>query len=535
MYYDYKKLSSEYDEFVSKENYSINPTLTSLQEVILVYLQELSYYLLKLKDMGATNEIIKEHVISSISGIITNVDYNHEQFRQLIFFLSEDLSQTKALYQKLCFENEVKQEFLKISFKHPKNFEIADIMKKGEKHYLDRNIEYCGEQKNLFDIMLFLVKNICIRIIQIQSYKKKYDSAYRAMIILLDTMNFNAIDEKDVKKIIENCIKDYYNLLKELNNAQEEAHGERQSVYISFAPRTGKAILVSGIDLIQLEAVLKATKGRGVDVYTHGITMLMAHTLSKFKQYKHLVGHFGKGSGNSLFDFAAFPGAILTTRYLFQKVEYLYRGRLFTTDFFAPSGIIKIKDNDYEPLIKSALGAKGFTKKQQKEILRVGFRQKFMEEKIQEVIGKMEKNEIKHFYIIGLLNQVSEYSEYFEEFLKLMPSDCYALSLAYDTNADNILHVDSLYDYLFIYSVLEKINEKTPLSKLNITIFITKCDQYTITNIINFVNMGIKQIYLCRCIPALINQSLVRTLTKTFDVKEFSTPQKDLADTLLVT
>lgn len=260
--------------------------------------------------------------------------------------------------------------------------------------------------------------------------------------------------------------------------------------------------------------------------------MLMAHTLPKFKKYTHLVGHYGKSTDNCLFDFATFPGAILTTRYLFQKTEYFYRGRLFTTDSFAPSGIIKIVDNNFEPLIKSALEAKGFTKKQREEIARVGFRQKQMEEKVKEVIGKMAKNELKHLYIIGLLNSSVGYKDYFDKFLSLMPNNCYALSLSYDKNAENILHVDSFYDYIFIYKVLEKINENHPLSKLNITIFITKCDQYTITNIINFVNMGIKNIYLSKCIPSLISPRLAQTLNKSFGVKEFSDPQKELSDTL---
>ena len=79
---------------------------------------------------------------------------------------------------------------------------------------------------------------------------------------------------------------------------------------------------------------------------------------------------------------------------------------------------------------------------------------------------------------------------------------------------------------------MQEINENQPLSNLNITIFITKCDQYTITNIINFVNMGIKNIYLCKCIPSLISPRLVQTLGKNFGVREFSDPQKELSDTL---
>lgn len=520
------------NEFISKGVCATNPTLSALQEVILIYLKELSYYLLKLKDFGANNERIKEDIIQAIGGVIANVDYNQEQFQKLIFLLAEDLSQAKIIYVNLCKKNSVKLAFIKGYFKHTKILDLKDIIKKSEVHYIERNIDYSSEQKNLFNIMLSLIKNICVKTIQLQSYKKDDEEAYTSILKLLNAMNFDEASQQDAKALIETSTCVYSNLTKNLSDAQEEAHGKRESVYISFAPRTGKAILVSGIDMTQLEAILEATKGKKVDVYTHGLPMLMAHTLSKFRTYPNLVGHFGQGCDNSLFDFAAFPGAILTTRYLFQKVEYLYRGRLFTTDPFAPSGIVKIKDNNFNPLIQAALESKGFTKKEQDLILRVGFKEKEMEEKVQDVIGKMKENKIQHLYILGLLNSANGYKEYFDKFLKIMPKNCYALSLAFDKNADNILHVDSLYDYLFINKVLEKINIEKPLESLNITIFITKCDQYTISNIINFKNMGIKNIYLCKCIPTLINPALVDTMREVFGIKEFSTPEEDIKATL---
>lgn len=533
MYYNYyQHVPTESDEFVPKEVYSTNPILSSLQEVILIYIKELAHYVLKLKALGANNEIIRDNIIEAISGIITNIDYNPPQFQKIVMVLAADLSQAKTIYSSVCEQKNLSPKFLKTYFKHTKKLDMSEIIRKGERYFIRKNAANTLEQKNMFDLMLSLVKSLCIKIIKIKSYNKDYDQAYNAILTLLDSMNNEEMKPEKAKAIIEECGKTYKDLVKKLSDAQEERHGKRESVYISFAPRNGKAILVSGIDMTQLEAVLEATKNRGVDVYTHGITMLMAHTLSKFRNYKNLVGHFGKGTENSLFDFAAFPGAILTTRYLFQRIEYLYRGRLFTTDPFAPSGVIKLKGDDFEPLIEAALQSKGFTKKQQEVIKRVGFRQKEIEEKVHEIISKMEKNEIKHLYIIGLLKTENGYKEYFNKFLKLVPKDCYVLSLAYDKNEENILHVDSFYDYLFIFKILEEIHKKTPLHQLKISIFITKCDEYTITNIINFINMGVRDIYLCKCVPTLINPALATTLKKTFCLKEFSTPEKDLEQTL---
>lgn len=528
----YQKTPYEYNEFISRELCSDNPNVSSLQEVMLIHLKEIAYYLLQLKDLGAENKIIRDHIIEAISGIITNVDYNQEQFQKIIKLLAQDLTETKSVYASLCKRNNIIGKFLKINFKHPKDADINEIIKRGERYYIKRNAIYTSEQKNLFDIIILLIKRFCLKIIQIKSYKNDYSKAYNTILILLNTLNLEKLNTQEIKEIIQSCNLEYYNLLKNLYDIQEQVHGKRESVYIPFASRTGKAILVSGIDLTQLEAVLEATKCRGIDVYTHGITMLMAHTLSNFRKYPHLVGHFGRDSDNTLFDFAAFPGAILMTRYLFQKVQYLYRGRLFTTDEFAPCGIVKIKDNNFEPLIQAALNSKGFTKKQQEIILRVGFRQKEMEEKVYELTSKMEKNAIRHLYFIGILHHENEYKSYFDNFLKLMPKECYAIALSQEKSEENILHVDSFYDYLFIYKVFEKFNEIKPLSQLKITVFITKCDQYTVSNIINFINMGIKSIYLCKCIPTTINPAMVETMKKVFGIHEFTTPEQDLKDTL---
>ena len=45
---------------------------------------------------------------------------------------------------------------------------------------------------------------------------------------------------------------------------------------VPLGVKAGKAILVSGHDLLDLEALLKQTEGKGITVYTHG-EMLPAH------------------------------------------------------------------------------------------------------------------------------------------------------------------------------------------------------------------------------------------------------------------
>ena len=73
--------------------------------------------------------------------------------------------------------------------------------------------------------------------------------------------------------------------------------------------KKGKAILVSGHDLIDLEAILKQSQSKDIYVYTHG-EMLPTHGYPGLKKYSHFFGHYGTAWQNQQKEFATFPGAI---------------------------------------------------------------------------------------------------------------------------------------------------------------------------------------------------------------------------------
>ena len=98
--------------------------------------------------------------------------------------------------------------------------------------------------------------------------------------------------------------------------------------------------------------------------------------------------------------------------------------------------------------------------------------------------------------------------------------------------AENIFYIDSFCDYSLIYQILKLIQDKKPLKELNISAFITKCDKHTISNLLYLKSNGIKNVYMCKCPPSLVNPALMGTLQEMFEIKEISDPQKDIEDTL---
>lgn len=530
-----KTITGETNECLLRGICAINPTISSLQEIILVYLKGLSFYLLKLKELGITSEGYKDTLMSAFFNVVTNAEYNQDQFHDIIFKLYNSLLQLKALYEKTCQERNIEIHPLKSYFKYSKSFDLSNAIRKGEKYFLKKTHSFTPKQKDLYDIILVLAKSIGITLIELQRMGKIHDEAYYTLLSLLNTENPKDFSEEKIKQQLGKTMEVYYDVTRILFFTKIERYGEISQTEVSFSTVQGKAILVSGSDFKQLEMVLNAVENTKINVYTHGIEMLVSHIFSKLRSHPNLKGHFGSGLESALIDFATFPGAILMTRGTLQKMEYLYKGRLFTLDPVPPPGIIQIKENNFTPLINSAFEAKGFVKNQEKPSIQIWVNEKAVNKKIDNIINKMIKKEIKHLYIIGLLNfpTTNKDKEYFQKFFELLPKDCYAISLSYPIEKENVFYLGNLYNYVLFYKLFEKIKEKISFNKIDMSIFLTRCDKYTIANLLYLKHIGIKNIYMNKCPSTLISPSIIKTLQEIFEIKEFSNPQKDIKETLV--
>lgn len=530
--YNFQKIQNECDECVTRGICSVSPTLSSLQEIILLYLKELSFYLIKLKDFGIKNEKIKELILYTLFNLVTDSEYNQEQFKDIAGKLNGYIVESKIIYKNFCEKHNVDIEAIKTYFKHHKNIHLSDAIRRGEKYFLKKIEILSPQQRAFFDIMLFLIKSMSVKLLELERLGKTHEEGYYAILFLLSSINVVDFSEEKAREAIEKVLDIYYDIIKTVFYTQIELYGEIKQTEVSFSVKPGKAILVSGSDFKKLELVLKACEDTDIGVYTHGLEMLFAHAFPKLKSHKNLKGHFGSGIDSCLIDFASFPGSILMTRGTLQKVEYLYRGRLFTLDPIAPSGVIKLQGDNFEPLIKAALEAKGFHKIVNKPSMKVGFSYDEISKKMEGIINKILNKEIKHLYIIGLLNYPVFQKQYFEEFFELLPQDCYAISLSYDKNDGNIYHIKALNDYTLFYKMLKEIKDKIPLDTVPISIFLTKCDKHTISNLLYLKHLGIKNVYISKCSASIMNPALLKTILDLYKVKEISDAKSDIEETL---
>ena len=266
-------------------------------------------------------------------------------------------------------------------------------------------------------------------------------------------------------------------------------------------------------------------------MYTHG-DLLIAHAFEKFKYYKNLKGHFGTSSDNCVLDFATFPGAILLTKHATQNIEFLIRGRLFTTDNIAPKGVLSVSNEDFSQVIKAANDSKGFSKGRNKEPQSVGFNYEDVKEKITELTQKFNSGQLRHLFILGMSNFSYEQNDYFKNFLKNMPDDCFVISFSYDFDYKNLFHINVVNNFPLQLSVLELLFDKIPVNSEKLTFFLTKCDSNTISMMVNLKQKGVKNIYLANCPPTVINPAVMASFMNLYTILPITDAKSDLENIL---
>ena len=505
----------EYNDCVSMGACSISPNISSMQEVMLVLLRQIAYYLVKLRDLGINKFNIANDLIRELATVDAVKDLTEAQILNSFSQEYNNLIAVRKEYLKQCKEHNILCSDLKHILKLSPKTKLSEILKMGDKEYLQKYKKISNSQKYFFEILLSTIKSVCLNLITLNDFGSECEEAVNAVLDGLNLFNKNKILSNEIKKMSQTIAQEDVLLLKLINKAQKEHFGDIKEVEVSHSTTPNKAILVSGSNLNDLKEVLLAVKDKKIDVYTNG-NLLIAHSFPYFKEFACLKGHFGTGVTTNILDFATFPGAILLTKNEAQNIEYLYRGRLFTTDKIAPKGVAKIKNNDFTPLINSALQAKGFAKGQKRSFETVGYSEKYL----QEIIDKIKSVNPEKIYIIGLSTQPISQNEYFKNFYKQITEKDIIITFSYNPHLKNVFAINIGNDYAILYGILHKFLKHIPITSEKLIFFLTKCDVNSFSNIINLKSNGAKNIYLSDCPPTVINPAVLKAFTKMFDIKQ---------------
>ena len=318
-------------------------------------------------------------------------------------------------------------------------------------------------------------------------------------------------------------------------------YGHPVPTKVPLGAKKGKAILVSGHDLYDLEQILKQTEGKGISVYTHG-EMLPCHGYPELKKYPHFYGHFGTAWQNQIKEFPNFPGAIIMTTNCIQRPADSYKDRIFTTGLVGWPDVKHIADKDFTPAINKALELPGFPEDTNGRFVMTGFARSAVLGVAGAVIEAVKNKQIRHFFLVGGCDGAKPARNYYTEFVEKAPKDTVILTLAcgkfkfFDKQLGDIGGIPRLLDvgqcndaYSAIQIAVALANAfGVEVNDLPLSLILSWYEQKAVAILLTLLYLGIKNIRLGPSLPAFVTPNVLDFLVKNFNIKPISTAEEDL-------
>jgi hydroxylamine reductase len=326
-----------------------------------------------------------------------------------------------------------------------------------------------------------------------------------------------------------------------LDSAHTGAYGHPVPTPVRITPVQGKAILVSGHDLKDLEGILEQTRGLGINVYTHG-EMLPAHGYPGLKKHKHLVGNYGGAWQDQARDFDAFPGAIIMTTNCIQAPRDSYKARMFTTGLVAWPGVEHIGNGDFKPAIAAALAAPGFASDEPEKSILVGFGHDTILGVADKVIAAVKAGQLRHFFLIGGCDGAKSGRNYYTDFAEAVPKDCVILTLACGKYRFNKLEfgdiggIPRLLDCGQCNDAYSAIKVAGALAQafgcgvndLPLSLILSWYEQKACAILLSLLHLGIRNIRLGPTLPAFVTSNVLKVLVEKFNIQPITNVEADL-------
>lgn len=328
-----------------------------------------------------------------------------------------------------------------------------------------------------------------------------------------------------------------------LDNAQTTTYGSPQPVPVNIRPVAGKAILVSGHDLKDLQLLLEQTAGSGINIYTHG-EMLPAHGYPQLKKHPHLAGNYGSGWQNQQKEFAAFPGPIvMTSNCIIDPFRGSYQQRIWTRSIVGWPGVNHLQGDDFSAVIAQAQTMPGFPYSEIPCTITTGFGRQTLLDAADAVLDLVKQQQLRHVFLIGGCDGSRARRSYFTDLATAIPDDCLILTLGCGKYRFNRLDFgtlgglprlldvgqcnDSYAAIMLAVSLAEKMN--CSVNDLPLSLVLSWFEQKAIVVLLTLLSLGVKNIYTGPTAPAFLTDNLLALLEKEFGLRSISSVEEDLA------
>ncbi len=517
-------------------------TVAALQDLLIHSVKGISQYANKARQLGAKDHEIDVFVVEALFTTGTNVNFDADRLEAMIGKAAEVQQTARKMYEDACRGAGRKAETVEGPAQWTPASTREDLLEQATQIGIAPARAALGDDlAGLQELLTYGLKGTAAYMDHARILGKEDEKAYAFIHEALDYLTQPKPTVDALFALSMKCGEINLGVMEMLDAAHTGTYGNPVPTGVRVTPVKGKAILISGHDLKDLEVLLEQTKGLGINVYTHG-EMLPAHGYPALKKHSHLVGNYGGAWQDQAKDFDEFPGAILMTTNCIQAPKPGYKARIFTTGLVAWPEVVHIQNRNFKPVIDAALAAPGFAKDEPEKSILVGFGHNTILGVADKVIGAVKAGQLKHFFLIGGCDGAKPGRNYYTEFAEAVPKDCAILTLACGKYRFNKLDfgdiggIPRLLDCGQCNDAYSAIKVAVALAQafgcgvndLPLSLILSWYEQKACAILLTLFHLGIKNIRLGPSLPAFVTPNVLKVLVDTFNIKPITTVEADL-------
>ena len=518
-----------------------DPETAALQDLLIHGLKGLSMYAHRARKLGARDEGIDRFTVEVLFTTVTNVNFDADRIATMVGRVAEMRDAAKTLYEGACKAAGVDAEELQGPAAWTPESDRDGLLGQAAAIAISTRISSAGpDLTGLQELLTYGLKGMAAYADHAAILGHESEDVYAYFHEALDFLT----EDHAVGELLGanlRCGEVNLEVMGMLDAGHTGRFGHPEPTPVRTGATRGKAILVSGHDLPDLEALLLQTEGKGINVYTHS-EMLPAHGYPGLKKYSHLVGNYGGAWQDQRKEFDAFPGAILMTTNCIQKPKGNYTNRLFTTGLVAWPGVRHLAEKDFTPVIDAALAADGFAEDGPDDTILVGFGHNAVSQAAGAVVDAVKGGAIRHFFLIGGCDGAKPGRNYYTDFAEQVPDDCVILTLACGKYRFNKLEFGEIggiprlldvgqcndaYSAVQIAVALASAFD-TDVNGLPLSMVLSWFEQKAVCILLSLLHLGVRDIRLGPSLPAFVTPAALNVLVETFNIMPIGSPEEDL-------
>jgi hydroxylamine reductase len=513
------------------------PDVADLQDLLVYAMKGLSQYAVEARKAGIIDNAMNVFTVKALFSTLTNVDFDPARFVKLI---NDCVKYREAIKAKLKVAGKT-VEFTDGTATFNPAADLVGMVKQGEDAGIKSYPKINPDIDSLQQTMIYGLKGVAAYADHAEILGQQDDKVYAYIHEALAATLDKSLSLNDWVGLVLKCGEINLRTMELLDAGNTGTYGHPVPTKVPLGHKKGKAILVSGHDLKDIEEILKQTEGKGIYVYTHG-EMLPTHGYPGLKKYSHFYGHYGTAWQNQHKEFPQFPGAILMTTNCLQKPQDSYKENIFTCGLVGWPGIKHIGDRNFATVIEKALQLPGFSQDAEGKSVMVGFGRNTVLGVAGTVIEAVKNKQIRHFFLVGGCDGAKPGRNYYTEFVEKTPKDTIVLTLAcgkfrfFDKELGDIGGIPRLLDVGQCNDAYSAVKIAVALAEafnvgvndLPLSLVLSWYEQKAVAILLTLLYLGIKDIRLGPALPAFVTPNVLKVLVDNFNIQPITTPDQDL-------